>query len=143
MRGSGGLMESYSFKSVAFGGFDKQDVVRYLEQASEKAAAVQRELEEENGNLRKQAEETAEELERLRAQVEELALPCLGKTRGLGLMIGVEVKGDRTNGELAAQLIDNGLLVLTAGPGLRFLPPLTITREEMDKGLAILKETLG
>ena len=65
-------MENYSFKSVAFGGFDKQDVVRYLEQASEKAAAVQRELEEENGNLRKQAEETAEELERLRAQVEEL-----------------------------------------------------------------------
>ena len=79
----------------------------------------------------------------LRAQVEELDLPCLGKTRGLGLMIGVEVKWDRTNGELAAQLIDNGLLVLTAGPGLRFLPPLTITREEMDKGLAILKETLG
>ena len=35
-----------------------------------------------------------------------------------------------------------GLLVLTAGPGLRFLPPLTITREEMDRGLAILKETL-
>ena len=65
-------MENYSFKSVAFGGFDKQDVVRYLEQASEKAAAVQRDLEEENGNLRKQAEETAEELERLRAQVEEL-----------------------------------------------------------------------
>ena len=36
-------MESYSFKSVAFGGFDKQDVVRYLEQSSEKAAAAQRE----------------------------------------------------------------------------------------------------
>ena len=72
MRGNGGCMENYSFNSVAFGGFDKQDVVRYLEQASEKAAAVQRELEEENGNLRKQAEETAEELERLRAQVEEL-----------------------------------------------------------------------
>ena len=37
-------MENYSFKSVAFGGFDKQDVVRYLEQSSEKAAAAQREL---------------------------------------------------------------------------------------------------
>ena len=32
---------------------------------------------------------------------------------------------------------------LTAGQGLRFLPPLTITREEMDKGLAILKATLS
>ena len=79
----------------------------------------------------------------LRAQVEELALPCLGKTRGMGLMTGVEVKEGWTNRDLAARLIKNGLLVLTAGPGLRFLPPLTITQEEMDKGLAILKETLG
>lgn len=65
-------MENYSFKSVAFGGFDKQDVVRYLEQASEKAAAVQRELEAENETLRRQAEERTAELDRLRAQVEEL-----------------------------------------------------------------------
>lgn len=62
-------MENYSFKSVAFGGFDKQDVVRYLEQAAEKAAAAQRELETENEALRKQAEGQSEELESLRAQV--------------------------------------------------------------------------
>ena len=79
----------------------------------------------------------------LRAQVEELDLPCLGRTRGLGLMIGIEVKEGWTNSALAAKLIENGLLVLTAGPGLRFLPPLTITKEEMDKGLAILREALG
>lgn len=65
-------MESYSFKSVAFGGFDKQDVVRYLEQSSEKAAAAQRELEAENEKLRTEAAARTEELERLRAQVEEL-----------------------------------------------------------------------
>jgi acetylornithine/N-succinyldiaminopimelate aminotransferase len=35
------------------------------------------------------------------------------------------------------------LLCLTAGPGLRLLPPLTITKEEMDKGVAIMKETLS
>ena len=79
----------------------------------------------------------------LRAQVEELSLPCLGATRGLGLMIGVEVKAGWTNRELAARLIENGLLVLTAGPGLRFLPPLTITQEEMDKGLAVLRSVLA
>ena len=79
----------------------------------------------------------------LRAQVEAMNLPCLGKTRGLGLMIGIEVREGWTNRELAARLIDSGLLVLTAGPGLRFLPPLTITREEMDKGLAIMKEALS
>ena len=37
----------------------------------------------------------------------------------------------------------SGLLVLTAGPGLRLLPPLVITQEEMDKGLAILKAALS
>nr|WP_326166188.1 hypothetical protein [uncultured Oscillibacter sp.] len=65
-------MENYSFKSVAFGGFDKQDVVRYLEQASEKAAARQRELETENEDLRKRMGEQDSELRELRAQVEEL-----------------------------------------------------------------------
>ena len=70
-------------------------------------------------------------------------LPCFGKTRGLGLMIGVEVKPGFTNGEIATALIENGLLVLTAGDGMRLLPPLVITREEMDKGLEIMKKTLG
>ena len=81
--------------------------------------------------------------EYLRAQIEALELPCLGATRGMGLMIGIEVKGDKTNKELAALLIQNGLLCLTAGPGLRLLPPLTITKEEMDKGVAIMKAVLS
>ena len=79
----------------------------------------------------------------LRQKVEELFLPCLGATRGMGLMIGVEVKGEQTNSQLAARLAEAGLLVLTAGPGLRFLPPLVISKEEMDKGLAILKAALS
>lgn len=79
----------------------------------------------------------------LRAQIEAMDLPCLGKTRGLGLMIGIEVKEGWTNRDLAAKLIANGLLILTAGPGLRLLPPLVITKEEMDRGLAIMKETLS
>ncbi|MEA4932100.1 MAG: aspartate aminotransferase family protein [Lawsonibacter sp.] len=81
--------------------------------------------------------------EYLRTQIEAMDLPCLGHTRGLGLMIGIEVKGEKTNKELAAELVKHGLLCLTAGPGLRLLPPLVITKEEMDRGLAILKETLG
>ena len=79
----------------------------------------------------------------LRAQIEAMDLPCLGKTRGMGLMIGIEVTGDQTNRELAAKLAEHGLLCLTAGPGLRLLPPLVISQEEMDKGLAILKNTLS
>ena len=70
-------------------------------------------------------------------------LTCFGKTRGLGLMIGVEVKDGFTNKDIASRLIENGLLVLTAGPGMRLLPPLVITREEMDKGLEIMRKTLS
>ena len=68
-------MESYSFKSVAFGGFDKQDVVRYLEQSSEKAAAAQRELEAENRALRKQLAEKEEVIEILKKSVGILSKP--------------------------------------------------------------------
>ena len=78
----------------------------------------------------------------LREAIEAMDLPCLGGTRGMGLMIGVEVKDGASNKELCARLNRAGLLSLTAGPGLRFLPPLTITKEEMDKGLAILKGAL-
>ena len=79
----------------------------------------------------------------LRGQIEALDLPCLGATRGMGLMIGIAVRGEKSNKEIAAKLIENGLLCLTAGPGLRLLPPLVITREEMDKGLAIMKAALS
>ncbi len=79
----------------------------------------------------------------LRKGIEALDLPCFGKTRGMGLMIGIEVKEGWTNKDIAGRLIDNGLLVLTAGPGMRLLPPLVITKEEMDKGLAIMKKVLA
>ena len=78
----------------------------------------------------------------LHAGIEKLQKKSIGATRGLGLMIGVEVKEGYTNKALAAKLIENGLLVLTAGPALRLLPPLTITKDEMDQGLAILDAAL-
>ena len=71
-----------------------------------------------------------------------MGLSSLGQTRGLGMMIGVEVKGEESNKVLAARLIRSGLLVLTAGSALRLLPPLTITMDEIDRGLAIMQETL-
>ena len=79
----------------------------------------------------------------LRSAIEAMGLPCLGATRGLGLMIGIEVKPPHSNKELAARLARNGLLVLTAGDALRLLPPLTITQAELDRGLEILKQTLS
>ncbi len=78
-----------------------------------------------------------------RAGVEALGLPCFGKTRGMGLMIGIEVAEGYDKGQIVSKLTEAGLLVLTAGPGMRLLPPLTITKEEMDKSLAIMKAALG
>ena len=79
----------------------------------------------------------------LRRGIEALNLPCFGKTRGLGLMIGIEVENGYTNKDIANRLIENVLLVLTAGPGMRLLPPLVITEAEMDRGLEIMKKTLS
>ena len=79
----------------------------------------------------------------LRQKIEELHLPCFGATRGLGLMIGIAVNDGWTNKEIAGKLIENGLLVLTAGPGMRLLPPLVISRAEMDQGLEIMAKVLG
>ena len=78
----------------------------------------------------------------LRKAIESLNLPCFGKTRGMGLMIGIAVSNGYNKSEIANKLIENGLLVLTAGPGMRLLPPLTITKAEMDQGLAIMEKTL-
>ena len=66
-------MDNYPIKSVAFGGFDKQDVIRYIEQAAQQAAAAQQTLQDENENLRKQAEALSAELSTLRAQVSSLS----------------------------------------------------------------------
>ncbi len=60
---------------------------------------------------------------------------------GMGLMLGIRLKTKKA-GDILAECAKNGLLILTAKDKLRFLPPLTITYEEIDKGLAILKEIL-
>ncbi len=62
--------------------------------------------------------------------------------RGMGLMLGAKpAAGDP--GKIAAACADRGLLILTAKDVLRFLPPLVITKEETDRGLAILKKVLA
>ena len=79
-------MESYTFKTVTFGGFDKQDVARYMEQLTreheEALAALQSEnaalkeknshLEAENRSLRTQSDAQAASLSQLSAQAEKL-----------------------------------------------------------------------
>ncbi len=61
--------------------------------------------------------------------------------RGRGMMIGFAVEGNPK--DILHTCADNGLLVLTAGKDvIRLLPPLTISYEEIDKGVAILADAL-
>ena len=79
----------------------------------------------------------------IRAQIEGFGSPAVSGTRGLGLMMGITLKEGYTNSALAGRMVETGLLVLTAGQNvIRLLPPLTISREEIDKGLAIMKSVL-
>ena len=55
-------------------------------------------------------------------------------------MIGVRLKTKKAANVLN-KCFENGLLILTAKDKLRFLPPLNISYEQIDKGLAILKKS--
>lgn len=85
-------------------------------------------------------EEVAEKGDYLRKKLE--AMDGVEEVRGIGMMLGASLKADNAKA-VAAACVENGLLVLTAKTVLRFLPPLTITYEELDKGLAILQETIA
>ena len=60
---------------------------------------------------------------------------------GLGLMIGVRLKTKKA-ADILVKCAEKGLLILTAKEKLRFLPPLNITYENIDKGMEILKSIL-
>ncbi|MBQ9757088.1 MAG: aspartate aminotransferase family protein [Clostridia bacterium] len=59
---------------------------------------------------------------------------------GKGYMIGLKTRADAK--EILKKCLDNGLLVLTAKDNIRLLPPLNITKEELDKGIKILKTVI-
>ena len=65
----------------------------------------------------------------------------VAEVRGQGMMIGIVTEKNNAK-EMAGKCLENGLLILTAKNLLRMLPPLTITYEEIDKGLAILQKTM-
>ncbi len=69
------------------------------------------------------------------------AMPHVREVRGMGMMIGVVLDAG-TARAVAEDCLQNGLLILTAKTLLRLLPPLNITREELDKGLSILESVL-
>ena len=72
-----------------------------------------------------------------------MAIPAVEDISGLGMMIGITLNDKYKAADIAAKCAENGLLVLTAKTKIRFLPPLNITKEEIDEGLSIFKNVLG
>ena len=76
---------------------------------------------------------------------------CIGDVRGLGMMIGVEFV---TDGETLApdaemrdrvevECFNRGLIILGAGANtIRWSPPLTLTRENVDVALEIFDQAV-
>jgi 4-aminobutyrate aminotransferase len=66
--------------------------------------------------------------------------------RGVGLMIGVELRDKATADAVQKRCLADGLIVLTCGPDenvLRLVPPLTISDADLDRGLDILVAALA
>lgn len=65
--------------------------------------------------------------------------PRILAIRGLGLMIGIETSSNLS--VLVEKAREKGLIVLTAGTNvIRLLPPLTLSEEEIQRGVGTLKE---
>lgn len=60
---------------------------------------------------------------------------------GMGLMLGAKLKTKKA-ADVIGECFENGLLILTAKEKLRFLPPLTISYEEIVSGMRILEKIL-
>ncbi len=63
--------------------------------------------------------------------------------KGIGLMVGMDLPEKINASEVVKEALEKGLILGTAGKNtLRFVPPLIITKEEIDEGIEILKEIL-
>lgn len=73
--------------------------------------------------------------------IAELNSPHVVEIRGKGLLVGVEL--DIEAGPIVSKGYEKGILLVSAGANIvRFVPPLTITREELATAASILGEIL-
>ena len=79
-----------------------------------------------------------------KAKLEELQAKykIVKEVRGLGLMLGMELRLDVRN--IILKTMSRGALILEAGRNvLRFLPPLVIEKEQIDKAVGVLDAVIG
>ena len=83
-------------------------------------------------------------LRRIAQESKERGHDVVLEVRGRGLMAGIELRGKGNAGRLAQGCLGKGLLVMTAGAKevVRFLPPLSVSEEEMDDAMEIVGSVL-
>ncbi|MGN0740961.1 MAG: aspartate aminotransferase family protein [Treponema sp.] len=70
-------------------------------------------------------------------------VPFVKDIRGKGLMIGIQIDSSLNPFDIKFKCLESGLCTTTAGSDvIRFLPPLTISYDEIDCGLEIFKTVL-
>jgi LysW-gamma-L-lysine/LysW-L-ornithine aminotransferase len=75
------------------------------------------------------------------AELQSIESPLVRGVRGMGLMLGIEIK--KKVAPYLATLTERGILALPAGMTvIRFLPPLVIEKEQIDEVIVALKEVL-
>ena len=99
-------------------------------------------------NARAQGDYVLEVLRELQAEVD-----IVGEVRGVGLMVAVEFVEPGTDKEpntegvrrILDRALEGGLLLYPCGhwtQTIRLIPPLTITREQVDEGLGIFRQAV-
>ncbi|MBN2367714.1 aspartate aminotransferase family protein, partial [Candidatus Woesearchaeota archaeon] len=92
----------------------------------------------ESNNLLENANEVGEYFVR---KLREIDSPIVREVRGKGLMIAVELKVRM--GQYAKEMQDEGLIVMPTGSTiLRLLPPLILTKENVDEAVEVMKRVL-
>ena len=94
-------------------------------------------------NKNKFLQNVTEKGDYIRNTIKAWNFPFVKDVRGKGLMIGIQIESTIKPFDIEVKCLEEGLCTTTAGNDVvRFLPPLTISRKEIDEGLEIFKKVL-
>ena len=94
-------------------------------------------------NKNKFLQNVTEKGDYIRNTIKAWNFPFVKDVRGKGLMIGIQIESTIKPFDIEVKCLEEGLCTTTAGNDvIRFLPPLTISKKEIDEGLEIFKKVL-
>ena len=79
-----------------------------------------------------------------RLKLELAAVPGVAAVRGMGLLIAAELSDGRDAKDVYLRALDRGLVTNAVTPtALRLAPPITVSDDELDEALTILREVIA